>query len=180
MPWDAGGTPAELDQYLAAEGAGGRVLIPGCGTAYEVQAFLRAGYHVSAIDFSPAAVEMAKLQIGALPAELYFGDFFTYAFGVREFDVIYERAFLASLPRAMWHDYAARVYELLRQGGKLIGFFLYGDKQGGPPFCLANGELGTLLGEYFERTASLRVRNSVPVFEGLERWEVWDCLKPAT
>jgi len=136
MPWDAGGTPAELDQYLAAEGAGGRVLIPGCGTAYEVQAFLRAGYHVSAIDFSPAAVEMAKLQIGALPAELYFGDFFTYAFGVREFDVIYERAFLASLPRAMWHDYAARVYELLRQGGKLIGFFLYGDKQGGPPFCL--------------------------------------------
>jgi len=36
MPWDAGGVPRELAKYLAGASGGGRVLIPGCGAAYEV------------------------------------------------------------------------------------------------------------------------------------------------
>jgi hypothetical protein len=99
--------------------------------------------------------------------------FFSYDFGGRPFDLVYERAFLASLPRRMWPDYAHRLGELLRPGGKLIGFFVYGEQRGGPPFCLRAGELAQLLGDMFGKTAEAVVTTSVPIFKGRERWEVW-------
>jgi 2-polyprenyl-3-methyl-5-hydroxy-6-metoxy-1,4-benzoquinol methylase len=59
-PWDFGGVPAVLKSFLARSVTPGRVLIPGCGGGYEVQAFHAAGYDVTGIDFSPTAVEQAK------------------------------------------------------------------------------------------------------------------------
>jgi thiopurine S-methyltransferase len=174
MPWDAGATPAALERHLAEDVGSGRVLIPGCGTAYEARTFSHGGYEVTAIDFSPAAIEMANAQVEDAPVEVILGDFFSHDFGARPFDVIYERAFLASLPRRLWSAYAVRVSELLRRGGKLLGFFVYGEERGGPPFCLKQRELESLLGESFERTADTRVEESVPVFLDRERWEVWE------
>ncbi len=172
-PWDAGSAPPDLESYLIQNPDGGQVLIPGCGSAYEVRSFLEKGYDVVAIDFSEAAVERATAELGPLHTTVVLGDFFTHNVGPGLFDVIYERAFLASLPRKMWGDYAARVVELLRSGGRLIGFFVYGEQQGGPPFCLKSGELALLLGEKFEKVEDVAAISSVPVFEGKEHWEVW-------
>lgn len=172
-PWDAGSTPPALERYLAEASGGGRVLIPGCGSAYEARTFSEKGYEVLAIDFSAAAVERAKAELGAWHGAVMLGNFFAYDFGEKPFDIIYERAFLASLPRTRWRDYARRVAELLRPEGKLIGFFVYGDTQAGPPFYLRPGELVGLLGEKFERMEEAAVATSVPVFSGKERWEVW-------
>src|SRR6266536_4130191 len=69
-PWDFGGVPAALKSFLIRSSAPGRVLIPGCGFGYEVQAFHEAGYDVSAIDFSPAAVEQAKRVLGVLAGKV--------------------------------------------------------------------------------------------------------------
>ena len=172
-PWDAGSTPPDLSRYLIQNPGGGRVLIPGCGSAYEVRSFLENGYEVIAIDFSRAAVEMATAELGPLRTTVVLGDFFTHNFGPTLFDVIYERAFLASLPRRMWDDFAARILELVRPGGRLIGFFVYGEQQGGPPFCLKSGELALLLGNRFENVDDVAATASVPVFQGKERWQVW-------
>lgn len=172
-PWDAGSTPPDLERYLTVKRSGGRVLIPGCGSAYEVRSFSDKGYEVVAIDFSQAAVERARAELGPWHTAVVLGDFFSHDFGARPFDIVYERAFLASLPRKMWADYAARVAELLRPRGRLIGFFVYGEQQGGPPFCLKAGELAGLLGEKFEKVDEAVVTTSVPVFVGRERWEVW-------
>ncbi|MGN2392271.1 methyltransferase [Pelomicrobium sp. G1] len=131
----------DLERHLVRESGSGRVLIPGCGLAYELRTFFEKGYEVVAIDFSVAAVERAKGLLGALQDAVVLGDFFSYDFGRRPFDLVYERAFLAYLPRRMWPDYAHRLGELLRPGGKLIGFFVYGEQQGGPPFCLKASEL---------------------------------------
>jgi hypothetical protein len=38
-PWDAGRVPEALEKFLRAEPRGQRVLIPGCGSGYEVRAF---------------------------------------------------------------------------------------------------------------------------------------------
>ena len=114
MPWDAGSTPADLEYYLTGK-RGGRVLIPGCGSAYEARSFLEKGYEVVAIDFSQAAVERARAELGPWHTAVVLGDFFSHNFGARAFDIVYERAFLASLPRRMWAPYAARVAELLSQ-----------------------------------------------------------------
>ena len=59
-PWDYGGVPAALLNYLQTAQPG-RVLIPGCGSGYEVRAFHERGWDVLAIDYSPAAVERARL-----------------------------------------------------------------------------------------------------------------------
>lgn len=173
IAWDAASVPAELDSYLAKRRGGDRVLIPGCGSAYEVRSFSEKGDEVVAIDFSAAAVDKARAELGQWGRAVVLGHFFSYDFGTEPFDIVYERAFLASLPRKAWPSYAARVAELLRPGGSLIGFFVYGDQRGGPPFCLRASELAELLGEAFQKLEEAVVATSVPVFQGKERWEVW-------
>src|SRR5215469_14162042 len=99
-PWDAGKVPAALEQFLAAERARLRVLIPGCGSGYEVRAFAEAGHEALAVDFAPAALERAKRILGPLSACVRLADFFEADLG-GAYDLIYERAFLCSLPRAL-------------------------------------------------------------------------------
>ena len=65
-PWDLGGVPAALRSFLSRARPPGRVLIPGCGSGYEVQAFHEAGFAVTAIDFSSAAIERAGRLLGPL------------------------------------------------------------------------------------------------------------------
>ncbi|HLQ02920.1 MAG TPA: methyltransferase domain-containing protein [Burkholderiales bacterium] len=171
-PWDAGRVPAALEQFLGTAPRGRRVLIPGCGSGYEVRAFHEAGFDVLAIDFAPAAVERAQGVLGALSRLVRLADFFDFESG-GPFDLIYERAFLCALPRRLWPSYAPRVAELLRPEGRLAGFFFFDDAERGPPFGLKAGEIETLLGERFDRVSDAAVGDSIPIFAGKERWQVW-------
>ena len=100
-PWDSGGIPLALESFLGREPRGARVLIPGCGSGYEVRAFVQAGFETLAIDFAPAAVERAQRTLGPLAHLVRLADFFEFDFG-RSFDLIYERTFLCALPRRLW------------------------------------------------------------------------------
>jgi SAM-dependent methyltransferase len=171
-PWDAGGVPAALRTFLKTEPRGQRVLIPGCGSGYEVRAFAEAGFEVFAIDFAPAAVERARGILGPLAGLVRSGDFFDFEPGA-PFDLVYERAFLCALPRRIWPRYAPRVAELLRPGGRLAGCFFFDGGERGPPFGLKENELDTLLRGSFELAADAAVDDSIPVFAGKERWQVW-------
>jgi SAM-dependent methyltransferase len=170
-PWDAGGVPAALREFLAREPAGRRVLVPGCGSGYEVQAFAGAGHDVVAIDFSPAAIAAARRVLGDLGRALVQADFFAHPLG--EFELVYERAFLCALPRPLWPRWAARVAALVPPGGRLLGFFFWRDDGRGPPFGLKPGELEALLGPAFDRIEDAAVADSIPVFAGGERWQIW-------
>ena len=171
-PWDAGGVAAALKAFLATEPRGGRVLIPGCGSGYEVRAFADAGFEVVAIDFAPAAVEQAQRILGPLSGLVRLADFFEFA-PDGPFDLVYERAFLCSLPRPLRPRYAQRVAELLRPEARVAGFFFFEDGERGPPFGLKTGELEALLGGKFKRVADVPVQDSIAIFEGKERWQVW-------
>ena len=65
-PWDQGAIPQCLAEYVACHPAPKRTLIPGCGSAYEVRLLRQAGWPVTAIDFSPAAVAHARNVLGPL------------------------------------------------------------------------------------------------------------------
>jgi SAM-dependent methyltransferase len=171
-PWDARGIPAAVHGFLAREPAKLRVLIPGCGTAHEARAFAAGGHDVVAIDFSAAAIEAARAALGRLDRVLVHGDFFTHEFGA-PFDLAYERAFLCALPRAHWPRWAARIGEVIRPGGRLAGFFYWNDAPAGPPFGLQPGELEPLLAPAFDRIDDAEVTDSIPVFAGRERWQIW-------
>jgi len=171
-PWDFHGVPAALKAFLKTSQTG-NVLIPGCGAGYEVRAFHEAGWKVTAIDFSPVAVERARSQLGALAKRVVQGDFFTHDFGSRHFDVIYERTFLCALPPDLWPAYVKRVTQLLRAGRKLVGIFLYGEQAEPPPYPLSPKKARELFKEKFSLAKSLPVLDSLPMFADNERWHEW-------
>lgn len=173
-PWDLRAVPKALHQFLARSETRGSVLIPGCGSGYEVRAFHDAGYDVVALDFSPAAIEQTERILGPLAKKVGLGDFFSHDFRQRRFDLIYERTFLCSMPTARWSHYAMRVAELLAPGGHLVGIFLYGQPLDPPPFPISDAQAAELLGRRFQLCRSETLPISLPVFKGMEeRWQEW-------
>jgi SAM-dependent methyltransferase len=176
-PWDHRGVPAALTRHLAAfPGRGSRVLVPGCGSGYEITALAAAGYEVTAIDFSPPAVERARRIVGPVLADrVWLGDFFRHPLPEASFDLIYERTFLCALPVDCWPAIAARCAALLRPGGILAGVYFFGDKEDGPPFGLAPGEAGRLFDAHFtpHTDQPIPAAESIPLFAGRERWCEW-------
>lgn len=182
-PWDLGGVPKPLERYLAAHpGKGARVLIPGCGSGYEIAAFAAAGYSVTAIDFSPPAVALARANLGAPLAErIVEGDFFTHDFADAPFDLVYERTFLCALPPDMWPKIVARTASLLAPSGTLAGIYFLGEKEDGPPFGLASDESTRLFDARFVLAAdhAIPAEESLPLFAGRERWQERRRVAPA-
>jgi hypothetical protein len=171
-PWDRGGVPDALRDFVARAPRPLTTLIPGCGAAYEL-AFLSAqGWDATAIDFSPAAVATAKANLGQWAERVVQADFFAYC-PATPLELIYERAFLCALPRAMWASVAARWADLLAPGTRLAGFFFFDDAAKGPPFGIERAALDALLNPYFECVEDASVSDSIPVFAGKERWMVW-------
>ena len=165
-PWDAGGVPPRLVQWLRSRPQRLRVLIPGAGTGHEAALFAKQGHDVAAIDFSDAAVEASAGLVRK-------ADFFTFA--ERGFDLVYERAFLCALPRRLWPQWGSRMAELVRPQGELAGFFYTDDNRRGPPFGTSRGELERLRGAAFElkQDEDIAPEQSIPVFKGKEIWQVW-------
>jgi SAM-dependent methyltransferase len=177
VPWEQGGAPHLLREYLtrhvdAKADVAPRVLIPGCGSAQEVQLFVNAGWDTLAIDFSPSAVAAARAQLGPLADRVREADFFAEPFA-KPFDAIYERAFLCALPPRLREAWAARVAQLLAPGGSLFGFWFTGDHPKGPPFGIAPVELARLLEPAFAKREEKMPTDSISVFAGHETWQVW-------
>lgn len=171
-PWDRGGVPQALRAFVAAQPTPLRTLIPGCGAAYELALLLDADWDATAIDFSPAAVATAKAAVGPWAGRVEHADFFAWQ-PLRPLELIYERAFLCALPRAMWPHVAARWAELLAPGALLAGFFFFDDAVKGPPFGISPERLDELLLPNFVCIEDAAVEDSISVFEGKERWKVW-------
>ena len=170
-PWDAGRVPDALCHF-ASRRAPMPTLIPGCGSAWEAACLDRLGWPVTALDFSPAALAIAQKTLAGWSGRLVCEDFFVYAPETPP-QLIYERAFLCALPRKLWADWARRVAELLPAGGLLAGYFFLCDQPKGPPFGILPEQLDALLLPNFERIEDQAVDDSIPVFAGRERWQVW-------
>ena len=173
-PWDAGETPAALLDWLARERSRWTVLVPGCGSGYEVRAFAEHGHDVLAIDFSDAALQAARKRTASVSAHIQNADFFQLSEG--PFDVVYERTFLCALPPPLRAQWAERVRALVRPGGRLVGFFFFDSNLKGPPFGISSQALHALLDEHFELRCdkAIPAEQSVPVLAARERWQVWE------
>lgn len=177
-PWDFQGVPPALVERLRNTPSPGAALIPGCGSGYETKAFHDFGWRPLAIDFSPAAVQQAHTLLGALAPLVRQADFFADDLG-GPYDLIYERTFLCSLPPDRWPDYAARMAQLLRPGGRLAGIFYYGVDPDGPPFPLASEQSSQLFHPFdLVVDRAIPANESLPLFAGFERWQEWQ-LKPS-
>lgn len=174
-PWDFGGVPAAVQDFITRNPKGGRVLIPGCGAGHEIRAFAEAGWKVTALDISPVAVELARKNAGAdLAKRVFLADFFQDRLAAAGFDLIYERTFLCALLPQHRNAYVQRTAELLKPDGRLVGYFYFQKTalKDGPPWGLAWGEADALFQDYFDLDQDVAVADSLPLFKGRERWQV--------
>ncbi|MES2049581.1 MAG: methyltransferase [Pseudomonadota bacterium] len=175
-PWDKGGVPQALQEFVAKARRPFVTLIPGCGLGYEAAFLAQSGWDVTAIDFSPAAVASAQAVIGEWGKHVIEADFFQFQPSGR-LELIYERAFLCALPHAMRVQIVQRWANLLSADGLLAGFFYVDDAPErslkGPPFSISSPELQELISPFFELLEDTEVTDSIPVFFGKERWQVW-------
>ena len=171
-PWDRGGVPHALRDFVTRAPQPLRTLIPGCGAAYELAFLLGQGWDATAIDFSPGAVASANAGLGQWAGRVLQADFFAFR-PAAPLELIYERAFLCALPPAMWALVAARWADLLAPGARLAGFFFFDDAPKGPPFGIARAALDALLTPQFVCVEDAAVADSIAVFAGKERWMVW-------
>ena len=176
LPWDLGHVPPNLSEFLTRTGiTPSRVLIPGCGSGYEVEAFYQAGYDVEAIDFSGTAVAHAREVLGPLGDCVIQDNFFKHDFGGKRYSIIYERGFMCSFAPSHWPEYVMRMSDLLLPGGRLVGLFLYGDEPEPPPYPLSEDTAQLYLGKSFRLvSAENAADDSVPVYQGMERWQEWE------
>jgi SAM-dependent methyltransferase len=172
MPWDRAGVPSALREFVRTAHAPMRTLIPGCGIGHEVALLAESGWDVCAIDFSPAAVHAARQNLGQLGERVIEADFFAFE-PKQPLELIYERAFLCALPPAMREAIAARWAKLLPAGALLAGYFFIDATRGGPPFGIEAEQLNALLQTNFVCIEDKPVDDSITVFAGKERWQVW-------
>ncbi len=184
-PWHQPQPAAELGAFLQRQNQPAATLIPGCGHAEEVLQFIRAGWPVTALDFSAQAIQAAQQRLSAknLPTgaqlELLQADFFSYQ-PASAFELIFERAFFCALPVAARSAIVAKWHDLLLPGGLLAGYFYLqsevpaaADKPRGPPFICAEPEFQQLMQTRFELLEQQPASVSLPVFAGHEYWQVW-------
>lgn len=196
-PWDKGGVPQALQDFVRAAEAPLVTLIPGCGNGYEAAFFAQANWDVTAIDFSPVAVRSAQAAIGVWSKHVLEADFFQFN-PARPLQLIYERAFFCALPPRLRKDIVQRWASLLAEGGLLAGYFFFEDvpnvtsatsvtsaakaatpstsqdtKPKGPPFSIQRQAWQELISPYFSLVEDCDVSDSIDVFKGKERWQIW-------
>ncbi len=178
-PWSQALIPQCWQRFLNArsDATSTRILVPGCGEGFEVEDLVQRGYNTTAIDFSQAAINTAKLVIGTLSeapnCRLKQSDFFEDALAIAPFDIVYERAFLCALPPKLWPNYATQMAKIIKPNGLLAGFFCYDPTPKGPPFGLEENALEALFNGHFQRILCETPTDSISVFAGREKFEVW-------
>ena len=148
-PWDRGEVNPQCSAWLAAGTLRPCcILVPGCGSGYEVAALAKAGFEVTGLDYAPVAIERTRQLLAAekLKAELVEADALTWR-PQRPYDAIYEQTCLCALYPDDWRAYADQLHRWLIPGGKLYALFAQmlragaaeGAIQGPPYHCDING-----------------------------------------
>jgi SAM-dependent methyltransferase len=134
--WDRGQVSPALAHWLGhAHAPRGRVLVPGCGNGHEVEALIRAGLQVTAIDIAaqPVMHLTGHLVEQGLHARVIQADLLHWQ-PAEPFDAVYEQTCICALEPATWPAYEQRLADWLVPGGVLYALFMQTGRSGGPPY----------------------------------------------
>ncbi|NVN88934.1 MAG: methyltransferase domain-containing protein, partial [Rhodopseudomonas sp.] len=102
--WDRGKSNHQLLAWLdSGELSPCRIVVPGCGAGWEVAEFASRGFDVTAIDYTPVAVETTRalLADNGLQAEVVQANVLDYQ-PAKPFDAIYEQTCLCAVHPDHW------------------------------------------------------------------------------
>ncbi|KAJ4810395.1 Thiopurine S-methyltransferase [Rhynchospora pubera] len=139
IPWDLGKpTPVVVHLVQKQSLPKGRVLVPGCGTGYDVVALAGPDRYAVGLDMSGTAIEKAKELWASSPNSECFSflnkDFFNWN-PAEQFDLMFDYTFFCALEQALRSAWAMKVGEILKPEGELITLiWVITDQKEGPPF----------------------------------------------
>ena len=119
--WDIGYPSPPLVEYFdKLENKEIKILIPGCGNAYEGEYLIKNGFkNTFLIDIAPLAFESLKKRFPDFPDEnLIEGDFFEHE---ETYDLIVEQTFFCAINPKLRQAYAEKMHSLLNKNGILMG-----------------------------------------------------------
>jgi cyclopropane fatty-acyl-phospholipid synthase-like methyltransferase len=155
LGWDLGQVaPPFIKLFESKTILPGKTLIPGCGRGHEVIYLAENGFEVTAVDYSPGAVNHLKstVQERNLKCEVLNMDFFgidSAHNGV--YDLLIEQTFFCAISPEQRSSYVSTVARALKKGGMLAGLFYHtGEEEGGPPFNTTREDIKKYFSDSFE------------------------------
>ena len=142
-PWDRGAANPQLKHWLDSKALEPcRILVPGCGSGYEVAVLAERGFEVTALDYAPAAVALTRERLEHMNARATGVEADVLAWEATvPFDAIYEQTCVCALHPDHWVRYAHRVDRWITSAGKLFALFMQALRPGagegsiqGPPY----------------------------------------------
>ncbi|HRG69542.1 MAG TPA: methyltransferase domain-containing protein [Saprospiraceae bacterium] len=167
--WDVGyASPALIEYMKQYPDKNAKILIPGCGNAYEAAALLDLGFtNLHLLDIAPFAVDILKNKFQHVSEiNIWNGDFFKHD---EVYDLIIEQTFFCALDPSLRTDYVNACFKLLKPGAKVIGLlFNVIFEKDGPPFGGTISEYQNLFSSTFEIQKMEPCYNSIPPRAGNE------------
>ncbi|TRX61721.1 methyltransferase domain-containing protein [Fulvivirga sp. M361] len=167
--WDTGAVTTPLKEYFdQLTDQTQRILIPGCGNAYEAAYLYQSGFkNVVIIDIAQQPLELFGANHPEFPKNrLICRDFFELE---DSFDLVIEQTFFCALHPSQRQAYAVKMHELLKPNGRLVGLLfedeLYTDH---PPYGGSADEYQAYFLDHFEFHVFERCYNSIKPRQGRE------------
>lgn len=167
--WDIGFASPPIEEYIAKfENKEGRILIPGCGNAYEAEFLSAQGFtNITILDISHTAVQNLKEKYkDKKEISVICSDFFEHE---GNYDLIIEQTFFCAIPPSKRNSYVEKAFDLLKVDGRIVGvlFNKHFTKQG-PPFGGDMNEYKSFFDPYFEIVKMEECYNSIESRRGSE------------
>ncbi|GAB2631170.1 class I SAM-dependent methyltransferase [Nocardia goodfellowii] len=175
MPWDAAEPNPLLVTWMArhaAEGAGRRALVIGCGLGRDAEYIAALGFRTTAFDISETALATARARFPESTVEYVVADLLAPpAAWISGYDLVVESITVQSMPLSVRDRATARVSSLVAPGGTLLvisGIRAEGAQVDGPPWPLTRSEIDAFATEELKPVLIEEVpRPDVP---GVARW----------
>lgn len=170
--WDIGyPAPAIVEFVNTLPDKSIRILIPGCGNAYEAEYLHENGFvNVFVVDYAGEALRRFAQRVPSFPKNhLLESDFFLLDAG--KFDLIIEQTFFCAIDPSLRKKYEEKMHAILNEKGVLAGLlFTSVPNEEGPPFPGSESEYKSLFGTRFTIRKMEHCRNSIKPREGRELW----------
>ncbi|MBW1761160.1 MAG: methyltransferase domain-containing protein [Deltaproteobacteria bacterium] len=183
-PWDAGASPPALRSLLdRGVVPAGRILVPGCGTGYDLATLARADREVVGIDLSEDARTAFLEAHPNLPGSVDYEvtDFFAYV-PAQGFDFVWDYTFFCALDPDQRSSWSQTMERLVEPGGVLATLlFPFEDPisgREGPPWPINTDLVRGYVEDAFEALETAAVKHTHPGREGKERLALWRRREP--
>ena len=162
IPWDISQPhPALVNLVETKRIVPGRVFEPGPGLGHDAVYLASNGFKVTALDISKRAVSTLRKRVEklGLDVDLIVGDVLRDSPTEREFDYIFERSVLQTLPPSQRAHYILCLTEILKPTGEYIGI-IRGPREPIPesqPYAFTRNMIEQLLSAHFRDIEITRV-----------------------